>query len=157
MLSTRALVSAGSGPRVARRTPDDWPDRPYERFTLRPLSPTIGAEVDGVRLASALDGELRAELHRALLEWKVLFFRDQVLDADQHAAFAHQWGALEVNPLARVGATAPLPGFAQSDGQPDRPPEHRRLRERVAQRHHMARHAIDGIGAAGRAGPGGRG
>ena len=118
MLSTRALVSARSGPRVARRTPDDWSDRPYERFVLRPLTPTIGAEVDGVQLASALDGELRAELHRALLEWKVLFFRDQVLDAEEHAGFAHQWGALEVNPLARVGASAPLPGFAQSAGSP---------------------------------------
>ncbi len=118
MLSTRALVSARTGPRVPRRTPQHWAERPYERFTLRPLTPAIGAEIEGVRLAAGLDDELQAELHRALLEWKVLFFRDQVLDVDQHTAFARHWGDLEANPMARAGERAPLPGFEQVEGSP---------------------------------------
>ena len=137
-------MSGRTGPRVARRTPDDWVDRPYERFTLRPLTPTIGAEVDGVRLASELDDEMRAELNRALLEWKVLFFRDQALDRDPHSAFARHWGELEANPFARAGERAPLPGFEQLEGSPVDTPEHGRLREHMAQRHDMAGHAIDG-------------
>ena len=50
---------------------------PYARFTLGPVAPTIGAVMEGVSLADAVDAELFAELNRALLEWKVLFFRDQ--------------------------------------------------------------------------------
>ncbi len=88
-----------SGPRVASRTPEGWEDRPYTRFGLNPLTPTIGAEVSGVRLTD-VDHELRAELHRALLEWKVLCFRDQHLTSAEHGAFARQWGELEEHPFA---------------------------------------------------------
>ena len=87
------------GPRVARRTPDGFDDRPYDRFTIVPLSPTIGAEVMGVDLGGPLDDHLEAELRRALLEWKVLFFRDQDLTRDQQRAFARRWGDLEQHPF----------------------------------------------------------
>jgi taurine dioxygenase len=106
-----------SGPRVASRTPADWEDRPYTRFTLRPLSPTIGAEVEGVALAALLDDELRAELNRALLEWKVLFFRDQHLTHTEQAEFARHWGPLESHPFAQ----------AASFGRPEERPEVVRL------------------------------
>ena len=68
---------------------------------MRALGPTIGAEVDGVDLAAPLDDELQAELHRALLEWKVLFFRDQDITREQHRAFAARWGELEQHPFYR--------------------------------------------------------
>lgn len=87
------------GPRVAARTPDGWDDRPYERFSLTPLSPTIGAEVDGFGLADPMDDDLQAELRRALLEWKVLFFRDQDITREQHRAFAERWGPVEQHPF----------------------------------------------------------
>ena len=90
------------GPRGAARTPVGFDQRPYERFTLAPLSPTIGAEVGGVDLAVPLDVELRSELRRALLEWKVLFFRDQVLTRDEHRVFALQWGIGLVIDLGRA-------------------------------------------------------
>lgn len=87
------------GPKVAARIPAGFDDRPYERFGLTPLSPTIGAEVSGVHLGSPLDGDLKAELHRALLEWKVLFFRDQDITRAQQRAFALEWGDLEEHPF----------------------------------------------------------
>ena len=90
------------GPRVAARTPAGFDLRPYERFQLTPLTPTIGAEIAGVRLADPMDDELQAELHRALLEWKVLFFRDQDLTKDQQRAFAERWGALEQHPFYKL-------------------------------------------------------
>ncbi len=89
------------GPRVAARVPEGFDDRPYERFTVTPLSPTIGAEIGGVHLAQPLDDELEAELRRALLEWKVLFFRDQDITRDQQRAFAERWGELEQHPFYR--------------------------------------------------------
>ncbi len=87
------------GPRLAARLPDGVEPRPYERFALRALSPTIGAEVDGVDLGGAVDDGLHAELRRALLEWKVLFFRDQDITRAQHRAFAERWGELEQHPF----------------------------------------------------------
>ncbi|HVX16995.1 MAG TPA: TauD/TfdA family dioxygenase [Acidimicrobiales bacterium] len=78
-------------------------DKPYERFDLRPLGPTIGAEVYGVDVGQPLSPELFAELDRALLEWKVLFFRDQHVSGAQHRDFARNWGELEVHPFLREG------------------------------------------------------
>jgi taurine dioxygenase len=90
---------ATAGPRVMSRTPAGWVDEPYTRFTLRPYSPTIGAEVEGLSLAEPLDEVSFAELHRALLEWKVLFFRDAGLDQDSHHRLARMWGELESHPF----------------------------------------------------------
>lgn len=83
------------GPRQLRRLADNQGCRPYRRFGLTPLSPLIGAEISGVDLGAPLDPGLQDELHRAWLEWKVLFFRDQRITPAQQAAFASRWGELE--------------------------------------------------------------
>jgi taurine dioxygenase len=87
------------GPRVPRRTPEDWADEPYTRCTVTPVAPLIGAVIGGVSLADPLDAELQAELNRALLEWKVLFFREQDITPDQQRRFAAHWGPLESHPF----------------------------------------------------------
>ncbi|MCD7049150.1 TauD/TfdA family dioxygenase [Rhodococcus sp. BH2-1] len=87
------------GPLVARRTTESADDRPYELFSLTPKTPTIGAEVSGIRLTGDLSDDVLAELRRALLEWKVLFFRDQDIDRADHRAFAARWGELEQHPF----------------------------------------------------------
>jgi len=71
-----------------------------ETLTLVPMTPTIGAEVEGVDLARSLDGRTVAALRQALLDWKVLFFRDQDITTEQHLAFARNFGELEVHPFA---------------------------------------------------------
>ncbi|MDH6283005.1 TauD/TfdA dioxygenase family protein [Prescottella agglutinans] len=87
------------GPLVARRTADDTESRPYEHFSLTPQTPTIGAEISGIRLGGDLSDDVLADLRRALLEWKVLFFRDQDIDRADHRAFAARWGELEQHPF----------------------------------------------------------
>jgi taurine dioxygenase len=69
-------------------------------IALRPLTPTIGAEVSGIDLRSPLDTATLASVRQALLDWKVLFFRDQDITTEQHLAFARQFGDLEVHPFA---------------------------------------------------------
>jgi taurine dioxygenase len=90
-----------AGPYDLHRTVDE--PRPYERLRLRPCSPTIGAEVLGLDLREPLAPETWTELNRALLEWKVLFFRDQDLTVEQHRDFAARWGPLEVHPFLPAG------------------------------------------------------
>ena len=72
----------------------------YEQFELRPLSPGIGAEILGIDLAK-IDDPTQKEVHQALLEYKVVFFRDQDLTTDEHLAFARRFGELEVHPFGR--------------------------------------------------------
>lgn len=87
------------GPIVAPRIADGVETRPYELFDLDPQTPTIGAEISDIRLGGDLSDEVIAELDRALLEWKVLFFRDQDITREDHRAFAARWGALEQHPF----------------------------------------------------------
>ena len=69
-------------------------------LTLTPLTPTIGAEVGGVDLRQPLEAGQVTAIRQALLDWKVLFFRDQDITTDQHLAFARNFGGLEVHPFA---------------------------------------------------------
>ena len=77
-------------------------------LTIEPLTATIGAEVGGVDLADDLSDDTIAELRQALLDWKVIFFRDQHdLDRDHHVAFGQRFGDLEVHPLTPKDQTQP--------------------------------------------------
>jgi len=67
-------------------------------ITVRPLQPTIGAEIGGVDLGRPLSTAARDEIKAAILLYKVVFFRGQDLDREQHAAFARQFGPLYVHP-----------------------------------------------------------
>ncbi|AKZ53748.1 Alpha-ketoglutarate-dependent taurine dioxygenase [Streptomyces ambofaciens ATCC 23877] len=103
------------GRRVLRRLPEGWEERPYELFDVVPLARTIGAEIRGVDLSRPLGAALREELNRALLEWKVLFFRAQHLTSDQQRAFAGHWGRLETNPLLAAGSREDVVRFDKAD------------------------------------------
>jgi taurine dioxygenase len=70
------------------------------RLEIAPLTPTIGAEISGIDLSEPLDDVTVADLRALLLEWKVLFFRDQDITTEQHLDFARRFGALEVHPFA---------------------------------------------------------
>jgi len=71
----------------------------YERIRIRPLSPTIGAEIEGIDLREPVDRATYFELRRALLAFKVIFLHDQDITPAQHVAFARLFGELEVHPF----------------------------------------------------------
>lgn len=83
---------------------------------LRPLQPTLGAEISGVDLSRPISDETRDALKAAILKHKVVFFRDQKLTDDQQAAFAARFGPLYTHPSAkRHDNIAPLHRIAAAD------------------------------------------
>jgi len=90
-----------AGPRKGlRRLPEGEEPRPYEAITVAPCTRLIGAEISGIDLSEAITPEVFAELDRALLEFKVLFFRNQArVTGARHRDFAGMWGELEVHPF----------------------------------------------------------
>jgi taurine dioxygenase len=69
--------------------------------TLRitPVSPSLGARVDGVDLSRELPAETVSEIRRALLKHEVLFFEDQDITPEQQRDFAARFGRLHVHPI----------------------------------------------------------
>ncbi len=74
------------------------------RLTFRKVTGTLGAEVSGCDLSAELTPELIATLSAAMVEYKVLFFRDQVISSAQQLAFGRCFGPLEVHPFAEGSA-----------------------------------------------------
>src|ERR1051326_3923723 len=84
-----------SGPRI-KYTPED---SPYEAITVDKLTPIIGGEIGGVDLRAPSNRQMD-EIHRALAENLVIFFRDQHITPQQHLAFGRKFGELHVHPAA---------------------------------------------------------
>jgi len=73
---------------------------PYKTIEVRRLNPVIGAEISGVDLSKDLDSQQFKELHEALMENLVIFFRNQNITVEQHKAFGRRFGKLHVHPNA---------------------------------------------------------
>ena len=76
------------------------PDGDYAGLKVRPLTGCVGAEVGGVDLREALPEATMKGIERALLDWGVIFFRDQDISTEDHLRFARWFGDLEVHPFA---------------------------------------------------------
>jgi taurine dioxygenase len=104
------------GPRTLRRLPEGEEPQPYRLIEVTGHGPLIGAEIGGVDLGLPLEPEVMRELRRALLEWKVLFFRDQEITGGQQLVFARGWGELEVQSLAAGPARPGLARYVKDAG-----------------------------------------
>jgi taurine dioxygenase len=89
-------------------------------LSITPLARTIGAEITGIDLRQLLTAELKQALYQIMVDWKVIFFRDQDITSEQHMMFAREFGELEVHPFAakqsgppevlQIAHTAETPG-----------------------------------------------
>jgi taurine dioxygenase len=71
-------------------------------LALTPLTGTTGAEIRGVDLRATLPESTVADILRALVEYKVIFFPGQHLSTEEHLAFAAQCGEItEAHPISR--------------------------------------------------------
>ena len=89
-------------------------------INVLPLTCAIGAELAGVNLgAAAHDDGLFADIRALLLEYKVLFLRDQHITRAEHVAFARRFGELEDHPVA--GSDPEYPGLVRIYKSPEQP------------------------------------
>ena len=72
----------------------------YQTIEVRKLTPTIGAETFGVDLGSGLSNHQFDEVHNALMENLVIFFRDQTMTPEHHKNFGQRFGKLHIHPNA---------------------------------------------------------
>ncbi|MFM0211497.1 TauD/TfdA family dioxygenase [Paraburkholderia sediminicola] len=85
-------TATAPNPATTQADSEAWP------FTVERYTPTIGAAIGGIDLRNPLDDATYLALRRALLKFKVLFFRDQDISPAQHVAVARRFGELEVHP-----------------------------------------------------------
>jgi taurine dioxygenase len=72
----------------------------YQAIRVEKLTPHVGAEVHQVDLSRPLDERTFKEIHDALIDNGVVFFRDQHLTPDQQKAFGRLFGELHIHPAA---------------------------------------------------------
>ena len=89
----------------------------WEHFDAAPMGATIGAELSGLDLTGDLPDDVIAEVRQALLDFKVIFFRDQHLTPSQHVAFARRFGDLEEHPF--IPANEDHPELVRFEKSPD--------------------------------------
>ena len=70
-------------------------------FKLIHLSPSIGTEVHGIDIGAKLDKNTITYLSNLLVDRKVIFFRDQDIEIEQHIEFAKCFGDVEVHPFTQ--------------------------------------------------------
>lgn len=66
---------------------------------ITPLSPALGAQISGVDLTRDISDAQRDAIEQALLQYSVLFFRDQPIEPRQQANFAARFGDLHIHPI----------------------------------------------------------
>jgi taurine dioxygenase len=92
-----SLFRGNNGPRLKHLAEET---APYDAITVQKLTPVIGAEIGGVDLSQPLGNRAMEEIHRALAENLVIFFRDQHMSPDQHLGFGRLFGDLHIHPAA---------------------------------------------------------
>lgn len=80
-----------SQPRAVVNTAENWP------FEIRPLTPTLGAEVRGVDLREAIDDSLFKAIYAAFLRYQVLLFGPLDLPPGRQVEFARHFGEVQIH------------------------------------------------------------
>ena len=68
-------------------------------LTITPISSALGAQIDGVDLTRPLSPLQRDAIEQALLEYQVIFFKQQSITPQQQARFAANFGDLHIHPI----------------------------------------------------------
>jgi taurine dioxygenase len=75
-----------------------WP------FSVRPLSPHLGAEISGVDLTRDISDELFGTLYRTFLRYQVLLFPARDLPPAHQVAFGRRFGELQIHVMNQYHA-----------------------------------------------------
>ena len=77
---------------------EHWP------FTVRPLTPRLGAEISGIDLEHDLDAALFSGLYQAFLRYQVIVFPPLDLPPASQVAFARRFGEVQVHVMNQYHA-----------------------------------------------------
>jgi taurine dioxygenase len=64
----------------------------YKHLSVHPITPNIGAHIEGIDLANIGSTDIKNELRQALFEFQVLFFRQQQILPEQQVSIARIFG-----------------------------------------------------------------
>jgi len=73
-------------------------------FQVRKLTPKLGAEISGVRLADRIPHELFHAIYDAFLRYQVLLFPPQEVPPDRQVAFARHFGEVQIHVMSQYHA-----------------------------------------------------
>jgi taurine dioxygenase len=83
----------------------------YDTISVTPVTPHIGAEVGQIDLTRPLSNRQVQEVHDALIQFGVIFFRNQELDFESHTRFAKYFGDLHIHVGGDGTASQMVPGY----------------------------------------------
>ena len=66
--------------------PNEEASMSYETIRVNRMAGALGAEIEGINIAEPLGNQAYAEIHDALIENQVIFFRDQVMSPESCTA-----------------------------------------------------------------------
>jgi taurine dioxygenase len=87
-------------------------------FEIKQIQPTIGAEICGLNLSQTMDEETYQAFEATLIEYKVIYLRNQKLSTAQQVAIGRMFGDLEVHPFRPKGE---FPEIIVMDNHKDNP------------------------------------
>jgi len=87
-------------------------------FEVEPIGPTLGAEIRGLDLRRPLSAETFRAFEAVLIEYKIIYLRDQPMTTAQHVALGRRFGELEVHPFRPEGE---FPEIMVLDNHKDNP------------------------------------
>jgi taurine dioxygenase len=96
-----------------------WP------FSVRPLTPNLGAEISGVDLADDMSDALFAAIREAWLRYQVLLFPPQALPPGRQVEFARRFGPVQVHVMNQYHADGFPELYRLSNVGPDGKPNGR--------------------------------
>ena len=81
---------------------DSWPAS--LPFAVRPLTPSLGAEISGITLDADMDEETFRAVYRAFLRYQVLLFPPKDLPPARQVALARRFGEVQVHVMNQYHA-----------------------------------------------------
>lgn len=85
----------------------------FDAISVTPLSPHVGAQIDGIDLRKPLTNRQVEEVNEALIRHLVIFFHDQPIDFKAHQRFAAYFGELHVHVGGAGTASSTVDGFPE--------------------------------------------
>jgi len=73
-------------------------------FTVRPLTPKLGAAIPGVKLADDMTYEVFRAIYQAFLRYQVLLFPPQDVPPGSQVAFARRFGEVQIHVMGQYHA-----------------------------------------------------